>query len=575
MQNKKQIEILERALERAKKARKQAEEILEQKSLELYEANQKIAKANQMMEVLLEDKTTQLKIIGEHSPIGIVLTEKGNFISTNSSFENMLGYTKEELLSRTIKDVTTLEDFPESLEFITKLEGGEIDNFTIRKKYVRKDGLKIQCKTNVSAVRDYQGNVKYQLALIEDIHLMEKRTKILEAINKLSISILGKRNLIDIAWEIAKNTADHLGLEDCVVFEVDHKKQQLTQVAAYYNKLNEDNSIKNKQTLKIGEGIVGTVAQTGRYEVVNDTSKDTRYLLDEKERLSEIAVPIIANGKVIGIIDSEHSIKNFFTEDHIETFLNIASLAAAQFNSGISYKKEKANEEEKNNLLKELEQSNEELKSFAHIVSHDLKSPLRSINTLVTWILEDNEGKFSDDTNNNFNMLLKKIDKMDHLINGILKYASIDKIGKSNNIINLNKLVNDIIEVIYIPDNIKVEIKGSLPKIKGDKFRIQQLFQNLIVNGIKYNDKEEGYVHINVEEKDKWYIFSVADNGIGIEEKYHGKIFEVFETLGEERSDSTGIGLSIVNKIIKMLGGDIWLDSKVGEGTTFYFKLKK
>jgi len=570
-----EIEELKSALQKAELARKETEQILENKNFELHKTNQKLASTNKMMEALLDDQSTQLNAIVNNCSLGIVLTENGNLIKVNNAFENILGYSESELKKMTIKDLTHKDDLFNSLKYIKKLDKGTINHFLIKKRYRRKDGNYINCKTNVSAIRDLKGKVKYQVAIIEDVSVSDQHINMLKAINLLSVSILGKNNLYDISWEIAKNTANHLGLEDCVIYTVDTKNKTLTQVAAYGDKNPEGYIIKNTLTIPIGKGIVGSVALTGKAELINDTTLDKRYILDYNERCSELAVPIIVNNKVIGVIDSEHSEKNYFNKEHLDTFTNIANLAAAQFNNAISLLKEEANKTEKNKLLTKLEKNNIELNNFAHVVSHDLKSPLRSMSALISWIHEDNQYLFNQETNDNFEKLLKKVDKMDHLINGILKYSSIDKTNFTSQKVDLHELITDMIDLIYIPNHFSIKIKTKLPTFKSNKFKLQQLFQNLISNAIKYNNNKKAEVIIDCIEQPKSYLFSIKDNGIGIDPKYHKKIFEVFETLEESDENSTGIGLSIVKKIITMLDGKIWLESKFGVGTTFFFELKK
>lgn len=569
------IKIFERALLRERKARKKAEEILEKKSLELFEANQKLTASNKKTEALLNDQTAQLKLIVDNSSLGIVLSQKNNLIKFNKAFANLLGYSDKELEDIDIYKLSHPDDRLQAKKQLKLLEESKIDKFLIKKRYKKKDGSYVTCNTNVSAVKDSKGKVKYHISLIEDISEIDKKTKMLNALNSLSVSILGKRDLNEIAWEIAKNTANHLGLEDCLVFSIDYSSKTIKEIAAYTNNPKVDISQKPKMKIPIGKGIIGKVVETGEYYLVNDTSKNDLYQVDDYFRFSELTVPIIADNKVIGIIDSEHSKKNYFNNDHVEVFHNIASLASAQFNSAISLINEKKTQKEKDVLLIKLEKNNEELKNFAHVVSHDLKSPLRSMSALISWIQEDNEDIFDEETTVNFNSLLKKIDKMDHLINGILKYSSIDKIDKTNQKVDLHKTVTDIVETIFVPEHIKIQIKNTLPVIYGDKFRLQQLFQNLISNAIKYNDKKKGIITINYEELNDKCLFSIKDNGIGIDKKYHSKIFEVFETLEEPNDESTGIGLSIVKKIIELYNGKIWLESELGKGSSFFFELKK
>ncbi len=575
MISKEKYEILKRALIREKESRKQAEIILERKSLELYNINEKLKSSNKLMEAILDDKSSQMNVIFENSSLGIFLASKGKLLETNIALQEIFGYTKNEFQKLSIKDVSHPNDIDESIEYISKINKGLVKEMSFKKRYKKKDGSYIICKTNVKNVVNVDGKVKYQVVILEDITDTERNSRMLKTLNNLSASILGKRDLYEISWEIANTIASHLKLEDCVIYLYDKTNNKLIQTASLGKKLDKNHNIINPLTIKIGEGIVGAVAKDGKYQLINDTSKDDRYIVDDKSRKSELAVPIIANNKVIGVIDSESSEKYFFKNEHLKVFQNIANLASAQFNSAISLSKEKKALSEKNRLLLKLEKSNDELKNFAHVVSHDLKSPLRSMSALISWIMDDNIDNFDDETHCNFEALLKKVDKMDHLINGILKYSSIDKIDDNKKNIDTHKIVQEIIQIIHVPNNISIKILSKLPNLHADKFRMQQLFQNIISNAIKYNDKPKGIITIDCSEIENSYVFEISDNGIGIDEKYFKKIFEVFETLEEPDENSTGIGLSIVKKIITMLNGKIWLKSKLGEGTTFYFEIKK
>ncbi|MFD1616591.1 PAS domain-containing sensor histidine kinase [Gelatiniphilus marinus] len=229
---------------------------------------------------------------------------------------------------------------------------------------------------------------------------------------------------------------------------------------------------------------------------------------------------------------------------------------------------------QKENLLLKLEKRNEELQEYAHIVSHDLKSPLRSVSALVSWLKEDNKGKLDNASIQNFSLIESTVEKMEQLITDILEYSSIgsEEIEKSD--VNINTVVTDLIQMLFIPEHISVNVLSKLPIIKGNKTKLQQLFQNLISNAVKFIDKEVGIIDINVKELSTHYKFCIKDNGIGIEKKFHHKIFRIFNTLNKSE-DSTGIGLSIVKKIVELHEGKIWLESEPNIGTTFYFTLKK
>jgi len=228
---------------------------------------------------------------------------------------------------------------------------------------------------------------------------------------------------------------------------------------------------------------------------------------------------------------------------------------------------------EQEKLLISLEHKNEILSDYAHMVSHDLKSPLRSINTLINFIIQDNE-EIDTKSREYLDLILKNLEKMDALISGILNYSTLDQelLGKEK--IDLNILLKEIKETIYIPANIKIESNNLFPTITGDSTRIRQLFQNILQNAIKSIEKPIGTIEIDVYDKGKFWKFSIQDNGKGIPQHQFQKIFKIFEKI-DDHSHSTGIGLSIVKKIIDFYGGQIWLESELNIGTTFYFTLPK
>jgi PAS domain S-box-containing protein len=523
---------------------------------------------------VVEEQKSQLDAIVQNSSLGIMLFQKGNILRANDSIQKTLGYNEEELSKLSVKDITFPEDFRKSQELITKMEASEIDNFFIQKRYNNKNGSVIWAKTNVSAVRDTKGKIKYQVALLEDVTYEREQSVKLDLINNVAKALLGKMDIYEIAWEITNNIAEYLESQDCVIYIVDWDKNTLEQIAAYGNKINKDNEIENKIVLQIGEGIAGSVAKSGNAEIINDTSKNNRYIVDDKNRLSEITVPIISDGKVIGILDAEHSLKNYFTEEHLKTLISIASFVAIQLKSAINLREREKAEFKNALLVKALGKSNNELQEYAHIVSHDLKSPLRSIDALVSWIKEDNKGNLDDTTIRNFELIGTTLEKMEQLISDILIFSSIDNDIENISEVDLNEIIADLKQLLLVPSNLSIKILNKLPTIKGDKTKLQQLFQNLISNAIKFNDKEKGLIEINVKEAESHYEFSVKDNGIGIDKKYHNNIFNIFHSLNKSK-ESTGIGLSIVKKVVDFYKGEIWLESEPNKGVTFYFTLNK
>ncbi|TCL13742.1 histidine kinase/DNA gyrase B/HSP90-like ATPase [Roseivirga ehrenbergii] len=223
-------------------------------------------------------------------------------------------------------------------------------------------------------------------------------------------------------------------------------------------------------------------------------------------------------------------------------------------------------------LLHNLEKQNKELSDYAHVVSHDLKSPIRNIETLLTWVRQDYENLIDEKGIETFSLISDNLERMDSLIDGILKYSTIDKENTGNQTVDLSDLLAKTISSIKVPAHVSIEVETELPTIQGNLFTLHQLFQNLIENSIKYSDKPFCQIRVGARKVEEGNEFYVKDNGMGIEAKYFDKIFQVFQSL-DGNQKSSGIGLSVVKKIVDSYGGKVWLESEKGLGTTFFFTL--
>jgi PAS domain S-box-containing protein len=231
---------------------------------------------------------------------------------------------------------------------------------------------------------------------------------------------------------------------------------------------------------------------------------------------------------------------------------------------------------EREMLINKLEHANKELDDFAHTVSHDLKAPLRGITSLANWIEKDYEDKFDKDDREKLHLLVNRTKRMHNLINGVLRYSRIGRVTEGSVEINLNDLVQEVLDMISVPDNVDIDIQSGLPTLFCKVTNMRQLFLNLFSNAVKYIDKEIGKVKLKCVSYDGGWQFSISDNGIGIYEKDFEKIFNVFHTVASpEEATSCGVGLSIAKKAIENCGGTIWVESKVGEGSTFHFTVLK
>ena len=296
-------------------------------------------------------------------------------------------------------------------------------------------------------------------------------------------------------------------------------------------------------------------------------------LLEYDEMLAELTTIDIEAGYIAIYKLKDHGFLFLYSKEDNINKKDLSQLLPVVDKFAITLKACRAYANQKT-LLYRLEERNTELNNYAHVVSHDLKSPLRNIDALATWLKEDHGDSLNQGAMEYINLISDNISKMEDLITGILEYSTVGVKDYKMTLIDLNKIVNDVLNFLYVPEHITIEIQDDFPEIMGDTHRLKQLFQNLIGNAIKYNDKEEGHIEVGYRTLDSTYEFFVKDNGKGIDEKYYKKIFNVFQKL-ENNKDSSGIGLSIVEKIISAYGGKVWLTSEVGKGTTFYFTINR
>ena len=226
--------------------------------------------------------------------------------------------------------------------------------------------------------------------------------------------------------------------------------------------------------------------------------------------------------------------------------------------------------------VQELKKSNQELRNFAHVTAHDLKSPLRGIGSIADRMIRRFTDKLGDEGKEQLRLLITRVKRMSDFIDGILRYSAIGRVVEERQQIDVNMLLAEIIADNAVPENFEITIQEGLPPVLYDRLRLKQVFQNLISNAVKYMDKPKGLIKIACTEENGFWKFSIADNGCGIKEQYFKKIFEIFQTLtSRDKTESTGIGLTIVKKIVELYGGRVWVTSTIGQGSTFFFTLPK
>jgi two-component system sensor kinase FixL len=227
-------------------------------------------------------------------------------------------------------------------------------------------------------------------------------------------------------------------------------------------------------------------------------------------------------------------------------------------------------------LVADVAAANKNLGDFAHIVSHELKAPLRGIGSLVEWITKDYHGRLDESGEEMLKLLKSRVTRMHSLIEGILRYSRVSRTSGMEKEVDLNAVVRDVVEMLAPPPDISITVSRNLPVITCDPVRMSEVFENLLSNAVKFMDKPKGRISIGVGSDDNFYTFHINDNGPGIDPRYHERIFDMFfmVTDGAE-SENTGIGLTLTKRIVETMGGRIWVDSGPGSGSVFYFTIPR
>jgi signal transduction histidine kinase len=343
----------------------------------------------------------------------------------------------------------------------------------------------------------------------EEHEALRRKTRYLEVIHEFALSQVGLDSLEDIVWNVAKTAIAELGFVDCVIYLLDEQGETLIQKAAHGPKNPVAQDILDPITIPVGEGIVGSVAKSGQVERVEDTRKDSRYILDDTLRLSELAVPIIHNDRVIGVLDSEHPQAGFFTAEHVQLLTTIASLASTRIDTALAMDRlrstiEKLQTTERDLAAKAMElkeaksnadRASAEKSNFLANMSHEIRTPMTAIVGYADLLTRpdrtlEEKYEWAEQVRRNADHLLG-------LVNDVLDLSKIEAGELSPDIMTceLNVLVSDVFALMRPHAEKKnllfeVDLQGSLPVIiQTDPVRLRQILINLLSNAIKFTNE--------------------------------------------------------------------------------------
>jgi len=432
----------------------------------------------------------------------------------------------------------------------------------------------------------------------EDLHHFDDReVKLLSTIaNQAAIAIENarlyereRRRAAQLAMvnEIGKKITSTLDLNKLL----DIVSKAIQEIFKYYNVAiylvdsKQDNIVLKSQSgglsskLPIGSIVedtevpIGRAITTGKTLLISDLSQEAHPDVNYPLQGSELCVPLKIADRIIGVLVLLSERKNAFDDRDLNAFEALAGQMASAIENARLFEETKCNTEQ-------LAHANEELENFVFTVSHDLKAPIVSVQGFSSILLNDYRDRLDKDGVHYLQRIQSNVTQMERLIHDLLELSRIGRVVNPFEDTDINEIIKLALYDLQFQSkekNIEIVIQPNLPVVYCDRDRILQVFTNLISNAIKYmGDNPAPRIEIGCEEKDNYYQFYVKDNGIGIDPKYHTKVFELFETLKEIKNvEGTGVGLTIVRRIINNHNGKVWIDSEKGKGSTFYFTLPK
>ena len=551
---------------------------------------QKLAQAN------IFASETRFRNTFEQAAVGIAhVALDGKWLKVNQKLCQIVGYTKEELLQKTFQDITYPDDLNTDLNYVRQIFAGEIQTYSMEKRYVHKNGECIWINLTVSLVKNSDGEPDYLISVIEDISdrknlelSLQKTFKRLSNLHSIDKAILAAEHPQAIAQTIVKDIPKFFACQriSIVTFNYERSTATLLATQGMGNELADNPS---QVSLETWQDLIEQLENTKpkqNYLVACLTklpqlSQAVPYLLKTQDLDCFVGFPLRSRGNLLGILKLWVEDSNAVASEDLEIVaevcdqLAIAIQQANLFQQVQNYSLEL--EARVAQRTAQLEEINQELKAFSYSISHDLKAPLRAIQGFATAIEED-YGEDLDDLGKEYTKrLVTSAQQMERLIQDLLAYSRLSRAEIQMQTIDLSLIVDSAInrlEPEIAQAQAKIAVDEPLAVMLGNKTVLMQIVSNLLSNAIKFVAPDAiPQVRIWTEADGDRVRLWIEDNGIGIETPHQDRIFRVFERLhGNEAYPGTGIGLAIVKKGMERLGGKFGIESNLDRGSRFWIE---
>ena len=423
-----------------------------------------------------------------------------------------------------------------------------------------------------------------RLAEVED--RLSASEELFAIINRFAVDIMNFQTSSELMWHVAREVVGNMGFHDCVIYLTDPLGHYLRRVAAIGAKNPEGDDILNSLRIRVGDGVTGKVAQTGRAIIIDDLSLEPSYIPDLEPALSEICVPMMIDEKVVGVIDSEEARAGVFTARHLDVLSTIAAMASGKLKLIREAEQAQLRNRELERTRGRLERARQQAESanrvknaFLGTLSHELRTPMNGVIGMGELLLHTD---LNEKQENFVTVLLASAKSLTGLVDDLLDISMIEagEMRLSLGSLNLVSMAGSMVsafEATEIAQRVTLNLDydaGLDGNWFGDEKRIRQVLSNLVNNAVKFTG--EGEVTVSMRDQGAKVRFEVRDNGPGIPEDKLQAIFDRFQQVEEHESrrhGGVGIGLNICRQLVTAMRGSIGVESELGNGATFWFEI--